>query len=109
MRFSAHTAEIARIEGRNDDAMRLYEEAIRSARDNGFVHNEGIAYERASACYRARGFDQFADLPWRRKSHRSGGNKGLLYRERKRPRKLEPAGLRIHATCPPLRMMTSRA
>jgi predicted ATPase/GAF domain-containing protein len=55
-------AEIARIEGRNDDAMRLYEEAIRSARDNGFVHNEGIAYERASAFYRARGLDQFADL-----------------------------------------------
>ncbi|MER9235010.1 AAA family ATPase [Mesorhizobium sp. M0622] len=55
-------AEIARIEGRDADAMRLYEQAISSARSNGFVHNEAIAYERASAFYRARGFDQFAEL-----------------------------------------------
>jgi PAS domain S-box-containing protein len=54
-------AEIARIEGRDLDAMRLYEKAIRSSRTNGFVHNEALAYERASAFYRARGFDQFAD------------------------------------------------
>ena len=38
-------AEIARIEGRDADAMRLYEQAIRSARANGFVHNEALAYE----------------------------------------------------------------
>jgi tetratricopeptide (TPR) repeat protein len=55
-------AEIARIEGRDADAMTLYEEAILSARTNGFVHNEGVAFERASAFYRARGFDQFAEL-----------------------------------------------
>jgi len=54
-------AEIARLEGRELDAERLYEQAIRAARANGFVHNEAIAYERASAFYRARGFDQFAD------------------------------------------------
>jgi tetratricopeptide (TPR) repeat protein len=55
-------AELARIEGRDVDAMPLYEQAIRSARDNGFVHNEAIAYERAAEFYRARGFDQIADL-----------------------------------------------
>jgi signal transduction histidine kinase len=55
-------AEIARIEGRGADAMRLYEQAIHSARSNGLVHNEAIAYERASAFYRARGFDHFAEL-----------------------------------------------
>ena len=55
-------AEIARIEGRGLDAMRLYENAIRSARSNGFVHNEAIAYERAFLFYRARGFEQFAEL-----------------------------------------------
>jgi PAS domain S-box-containing protein len=55
-------AEIARIEGRELDAERLYEQAIRSARANSFVHNEAIAYERASAFYRARGLDQFAEL-----------------------------------------------
>jgi predicted ATPase len=55
-------AEIARIEVHDLDAMRLYEQAIRSARDNGFVHNEALAYEHASAFYRACGFDQIADL-----------------------------------------------
>lgn len=37
-------AEIARIEGRALDAERLYEEAIRSARANGFIQNEATAY-----------------------------------------------------------------
>ena len=41
-------AEIARLEGRELDAERLYEQAIRSARANAFLHNEAIAYERAS-------------------------------------------------------------
>jgi PAS domain S-box-containing protein len=55
-------AELARIEGRELDAERLYEQAIHSASDNGFVHNEAIAYERASHFYRERGFNQIADL-----------------------------------------------
>ena len=55
-------AELARLDGRTLDAEHLYEQAIRSARSNDFVHNEAIAYERASAFYRARGFDQIADL-----------------------------------------------
>src|SRR5215813_972182 len=54
-------AEIARIENRDLDAMRLYEKAIHSSRANGFVHNEAVAYERASTFYRARGFDHIAD------------------------------------------------
>src|SRR5262245_62133066 len=41
--------------------MRLYEDAIRSSRTSGFVHNEALAYEHASAFYRARGFDEIAD------------------------------------------------
>ena len=53
--------EIARLEGRDLDAARLYERAIRSAHANGFVQNEALAYERAAAFYRARGFEQFAD------------------------------------------------
>ena len=55
-------AEIARIEARDLDAMRLYEQAIGSARANGFVQNEAIACDRASVFYRARGFEQIADL-----------------------------------------------
>src|SRR4029077_9167907 len=46
-RHALVSAEIARIEGRDVDAMRLYEEAIRSAHENGFLHNEAIASELA--------------------------------------------------------------
>jgi PAS domain S-box-containing protein len=53
-------AEIARIEGRDLDAMRLYEQAMRSAHANGFVHNEAVAYEVAARFYAARGFDKIA-------------------------------------------------
>jgi PAS domain S-box-containing protein len=53
-------AEIARVEGRVLDAERLYEQAIHSARGNGFVHNEAIAYELAARFYSSRGFEQFA-------------------------------------------------
>src|SRR5262249_24014843 len=41
-------AEIARIEGRPLEAMDLYERAIRSARTNGFVHQEALASEFAA-------------------------------------------------------------
>jgi PAS domain S-box-containing protein len=53
-------AEISRIEGRALDAMDLYEQAIRSARANGFVHNEALANELASRFYAARGFETIA-------------------------------------------------
>jgi PAS domain S-box-containing protein len=53
-------AEIARIEGRELEAERLYEQAIRSANANGFVHNEALANELAARFYAARGFDTIA-------------------------------------------------
>ena len=53
-------AEIARIEGRELDAMRLYEEAIRSARENEFVHHEAIANELAANFYAKRGSSTIA-------------------------------------------------
>ncbi|TCK84330.1 ATP-binding sensor histidine kinase [Paraburkholderia sp. BL9I2N2] len=53
-------AEIARIEGRDWDAMRLYEQSIRSARDHGFVQIEALAYEVAARFYAMRGFEEFA-------------------------------------------------
>ncbi|WP_338053872.1 trifunctional serine/threonine-protein kinase/ATP-binding protein/sensor histidine kinase [Tardiphaga robiniae] len=54
-------AEIARIEGRDLDAIRLYEQAIRSAREHGFVQNEGVAYEVAARFYSARGSETSAN------------------------------------------------
>src|SRR6266478_6291720 len=56
------SAEIARIECRILDAEHLYEQAIRSARANGFVHNEAVANEVAGRFYGARGFEQIAQL-----------------------------------------------
>jgi predicted ATPase len=53
-------AEIARLEGRQLDAERLYERAIRLARDQGFIQNEGLAFELASRFYAAGGFDLIA-------------------------------------------------
>jgi GAF domain-containing protein len=53
-------AEIARVEGRDLDAMHLYEQAIQSARLNGFIQNQAIAHEVAARFYAARGFDTIA-------------------------------------------------
>ncbi|MDB6088276.1 MAG: multi-sensor signal transduction multi-kinase [Gammaproteobacteria bacterium] len=54
------SAEIARLEGRYGDAMGLYEQAIRSAREHGFVQNEGVAHEVAARFYAARGVESIA-------------------------------------------------
>jgi PAS domain S-box-containing protein len=54
------SAEIARIQGRELEAERLYEQAIRSAHANGFVHNEALANELAARFYAARGFEKIA-------------------------------------------------
>jgi PAS domain S-box-containing protein len=40
--------------------MHLYEQAIRSARANGFVHNEALANELAAHFYAKRGFEKIA-------------------------------------------------
>jgi hypothetical protein len=54
------SAELARLEGRDLDAMRLYEEAIGAARENGFVQNEGLANELAAQFYLKRGIEKVA-------------------------------------------------
>jgi predicted ATPase/signal transduction histidine kinase/CheY-like chemotaxis protein len=63
------SAEIARLEGRDLDAMRSYEEAIRSARDHEFVQNEGLANELAGRFYAVRGFETIA-YPYLRNARR---------------------------------------
>jgi PAS domain S-box-containing protein len=55
-------AEVARIEDRALDAMDGYEKAIRSARANGFIHNEALAYELAARFYAGREFEEIANL-----------------------------------------------
>jgi PAS domain S-box-containing protein len=55
-------AELARLEGRDLDATRLYEQAIRSARASGFVHNEALACETGARFYAARDFEDIAEM-----------------------------------------------
>ncbi|MBW4636411.1 MAG: AAA family ATPase [Iphinoe sp. HA4291-MV1] len=44
-------AEKARVLGKNVKAMEYYDQAIRGAREQGFLHEEAIAYERAAEFY----------------------------------------------------------
>ncbi|MEH1886237.1 AAA family ATPase [Nostoc sp.] len=53
-------AEIARIEGRDLEAMRLYEQSIASAREQGFVQYEALANELAAKFYWEREFELIA-------------------------------------------------
>jgi PAS domain S-box-containing protein len=53
-------AEIARLERRDSDAMRLYEHAINLARENGFIQNEALAHEVAARFYAAHGVETVA-------------------------------------------------
>jgi PAS domain S-box-containing protein len=55
-------AEIARVEGRDLEAMRLYDLAILSARKNSFAHVEGVANEVAGRFYMARAFPKIAEM-----------------------------------------------
>ena len=56
------SAEIARLEGRPDDAALLYDHAVHSARATGFVHVEALAWENASRFYGARGLKEIAQF-----------------------------------------------
>jgi len=56
-RHALVAAELARIEGRDLEAMRLYEAAIRSAHEGGFVQNEALASELAGRFSLGLGFN----------------------------------------------------
>ena len=96
-------AEIARIEGRALDAIELYEQAIRSARANGFVHNEALAYEVAARFYAARGFDTFADAYLRnaRNCYERWGALGKVKQLEAQHPQLRPQEFRARATSSP--------
>jgi PAS domain S-box-containing protein len=55
-------AEKARLEGRYWEAATYYEKAIQGARDNEFLHEEALAYERAAEFYLSRGLEEIAHL-----------------------------------------------
>jgi signal transduction histidine kinase len=60
-RFLLVSAELARLEGRFAEAAKLYELAIQSADENGFVQNAAIACERAFLFCKANGLFTAAD------------------------------------------------
>ncbi|CAM2146162.1 two-component system, LuxR family, sensor kinase FixL [Pararobbsia alpina] len=81
-------AEIARLEGRTQDAMAHYEAAIRSSHANAFPHNEGIANELASAFYARSGYTVIADAYLRNAYYsylRWGAQGKVLHMERRHP------------------------
>ncbi|WP_199333414.1 AAA family ATPase [Oculatella sp. FACHB-28] len=53
-------AEIARIEGRDLEAMRLYEQSMKSAHEYEFVQYEALAYELAAKFYLNQEFEAIA-------------------------------------------------
>jgi PAS domain S-box-containing protein len=68
-RHALVAAEIAAMEGRDTEAMRLYEAAISAARESSFIHNQAIAHELAARFYAARGFETIADTYLRNARH----------------------------------------
>jgi PAS domain S-box-containing protein len=55
-------AEIARIEGRETEAMRLYERAVRTAEGNGYPHHKAMACELAGYFYEAQALEKLAQM-----------------------------------------------
>jgi signal transduction histidine kinase len=87
------SAEIARLTGDELSAEQLYEEAIRSARENGFVHWEGIANELAAGFHRERGIETIATAYLREALHcyaRWGADAKVRQLEQRHPALHEP-------------------
>ncbi|MBE9115517.1 PAS domain S-box protein [Lusitaniella coriacea LEGE 07157] len=59
-RFDLVCAEWQRIKEKPHRAMDLYESAIKSARENGYLQDEALAWELAAQFYRDRGRDKIA-------------------------------------------------
>ncbi|AKU92076.1 AAA family ATPase [Vulgatibacter incomptus] len=73
-------AEVARLEDRELDAVRAYDAAILGARENRFLQDEALAFERSAAFTHARGFAIGAELRLReaRRCYRQWGADGKV-------------------------------
>ncbi len=97
-------AEIARIEKRDSDALRLYEQAIHLARENGFVQNEGLAHELAAQYDLAQGLETagYAHLRNARNCYDRWGAHGKVRQlDERYPRLREERSLASSATIGP--------
>ncbi|NSW90688.1 MAG: AAA family ATPase [Firmicutes bacterium] len=59
-KFLLVAAETARLRNRREEAMSLYDRAIRSARENGYIQNEALANELAARFYLFQGLRKIA-------------------------------------------------
>ena len=55
-------AEKARVLGKSAKAMELYDRAIKGAREQGFIHEEALAYERAAEFYLSLGREEIGQF-----------------------------------------------
>ncbi|TCO80534.1 PAS domain S-box-containing protein [Plasticicumulans lactativorans] len=98
-------AELARLDGRDAEAGRLYEAALREARTHGLVHNEALAAERAARFHAARGLDVAAEAYARiaREAYRRWGAEGRVAQlEHARPHPGDADGfVPLHPGAPP--------
>ncbi len=60
--YALVSAERARLEGDVAGAMRMYEQALRAAREGGFIQYEALGYELAARFYLAQGQGRFGEL-----------------------------------------------
>ena len=89
-------AELARVEGRDGDALEHYERAIAHAREHGFTHEEALANELAARFYIGRGsntparaylmeaIDAYADWGAQAKADHLEAELGDILRRRRR-------------------------
>jgi len=92
-RYALVCAELAGFEGRLLDAEQSYEQAIQSARANGFIQNEALANELAGKFYLRRGFETagYAYLRNARYSYLHWGAKGKVkHLDQRYPRLITP-------------------
>ncbi|HEY9674519.1 MAG TPA: AAA family ATPase [Waterburya sp.] len=61
-------AEIARISGKEIEAIDLYDRAITSARENGYIQNEALGNELAAMFWLGKGKEEFAQI-YLKKAH----------------------------------------
>jgi len=99
-KFVLVSAEIARLEGRDLEAIHLYEQAIQSTRENGFVQIEAIASELAAGFYLARGLASsgYAHLEQARSCYARWGAHGKVRQLDERHPQLRERTGRVPAT-----------
>jgi PAS domain S-box-containing protein len=68
-KFKLIEAELARITQQGYDAIDYYDQAIASARENGYIQNQALANELAAHFFMAKGKEQIAKVYWQEASY----------------------------------------